>query len=292
MSKYTQVSKSHPCPICQGTNTRCAFNDNSVFCHCIPSDDERMDKFHQKCWLHRLKIVPYDQLPESAKHKGRGLPRNAPVGPFEQNHFLRLERDASQKRLCESAEKFLGVPARAFESLDMRWCPDMHMAVVPMKSADGRTITGMNGRRFVEKDGVTPSRAKGNALGSVDGLFIPMDLDTYDGDLVVCEGASDTAAALAMGMRCAIGRSSCRTGVQLVRELCEMRRIRHVTIIADRDKPVEGAPEGVGMAGAQELAAALRELKIDRDTPITVEIRQPREGCKDLRDEYLVLSRL
>lgn len=283
-SNFIQVNKSNPCPVCQGTNSNCAFTDNVVFCHRIPSDDERKDKFGQTYWRHRRKRVPYNELPESAKHKGK---RRVPTGPFDQGHFLRLERGTNQMIVCETAEKYLGVPARAFQSLDMRWCPAMNMAVVPMKSADGRTITGMNGRHFVQKDKVTPSHVKQNAEGSADGLFIPMDLDTYDGNLVVCEGASDTAAALAMGMRCAIGRSSCRTGVQLVRELCEMRRIRHVTIIADRDKPVEGAPEGVGMAGAQELAAALRELKIDRDTPITVEIRQPREGCKDLRDEYL-----
>ena len=63
-------------------------------------------------------------------------------------------------------------------------------------------------------------------------------------------------------MRNAIGRSSCRTGVKLVRLLCERRRVTDVTIVADRDKSTPEAPEGVGMFGAQELAAELGSVRL------------------------------
>jgi len=285
MSNWKTVNKSHPCPICHGT-TKCGYTDNAAVCHRVQSDQKRTDKYGHDAWLHRLKIVPYDELPESAKKIGR-VKRKTDDGPFKEAHFLRLETGDSQRRVCKSAERHLGVEARAWESLDMRWCEAMKMAVVPMKSPDGRQVVGMNGRHFVLEDHKTPSHAKQNAEGSVDGLFIPRDLDTYGGKLVVCEGASDTAAALAMGMHNAIGRSSCRTGVRLVCELCLQRRIREVTVIADRDRPTPEAPEGVGMLGARELKAALEALPTDEGGPVVVTIRLPREGCKDLRDHYL-----
>ena len=280
--KFTQVSATNPCPICHG-KSKCAFTDNAVICHCVPSDSPRRDYFNPQktVWLHRLKIVPYEEVPDSAK-KGRRRPPAAPVGPFREGHFTSLATDSTRTELCRMAGGCLGVDPRAFESLDMRWCPSMRMAVVPMKSYDGAVI-GMNGRHFQQKDG-SPSSAKMNAAGSVDGLFIPLDLDLYDRRLIVCEGASDTAAALSLGFRNAIGRSSCRTGVKLVRLLCERRRVTDVTIVADRDKSTPEAPEGVGMFGAQELAAELGSVRLPPDGSIAVRIVQPPEGVKDLRD--------
>jgi len=286
MSKtWTNATKSHPCPICNGTS-KCAFTDNLAICHRVQSDDQRKDKFGHCVWYHRLKMVPYDQLPESAKKRRRAVP-SVNEGPFNEDRFLGLATGTSQRRVCRSAERHLGVAARAFESLDMRWCEAMKMAVVPMKTPDGRHVVGMNGRHFVEGDGKTPSHVKCNAEGSIDGLFIPLDLDLYDGKLIVCEGASDTAAALAMGMRNVIGRSSCRTGIQMVCEFCVLRRIREVVIIADRDKPTAEASEGVGILGARELAAALAEVPVEGGGKIKVTIKLPRADCKDLRDHYL-----
>ena len=55
MSKFTQVSASRPCPICNGTS-KCAFTDNAVICHRVPSDCPRPDHFNpsKTVWLHRL----------------------------------------------------------------------------------------------------------------------------------------------------------------------------------------------------------------------------------------------
>lgn len=284
MSKFTQVSASRPCPICSGTS-KCAFTDNAVICHRVPSDCPRPDHFNpsKTVWLHRLANVPYDELPDSAK-KRRGKAARIPVGPFAASHFTSLSTDGTRLALCRRAGEVLGVEARALESLDMRWCPAMKMAVVPMKSYDG-TVIGMNGRHLLDKDG-RPSSAKMNAAGSVDGLFLPLDLDLYDGRLLVCEGASDTAAALSLGFRNVVGRSSCRTGVQLLRLFCRHRRIDAVTIVADRDKPTAEAPDGVGMKGAQELAASLADCSIETGRTIAARIVQPAEGLKDLRDWY------
>jgi len=281
---WKTVNKSHPCPICNGTS-KCGYTDNAVLCHRIQHGEPRKDCFGHTAWLHRLKVVPYDMLPAGAR-KGRGA-KKAQGAPFSASTFLSLETGDSQRRVCRSAERHLGVAARAWESLDMRWSEVMGMAVVPMMSPDGRQVVGMSGRHFTQKDHVTPSHVKQNAEGSADGLFIPRDLNTYDRTLVVCEGASDTAAALAMGMRNVIGRSSCRTGVALVREFCLLRGIRCVTIIADRDRPTPECPEGVGMSGARQLAAALSATMSEDGETIRVRIVLPREGCKDLREQHI-----
>lgn len=278
---WTQVKASSPCPIC-GKGSKCAYTDNAVICHRVPSDRPRTDEFGHTTWLHRLKQVPYSEIPDSAK-KGRGSKSAAVEGPFVATKFTSLETGSGQAALCKYAGEHLGVDPRALMSLDMRWCPSMKMAVVPMKSYDG-TVVGMNGRHFVCSDGTTPSHAKQNAPGSVDGLFLPLDLDLYEARLVICEGASDTAAAISLGLRNAIGRSSCRTGVKMTRLFCERRRINRVTVVADRDAPTPEAPEGVGVAGAMELAAELGAIDLGGGTHPEVTVVTPPEGIKDLRD--------
>ena len=86
--------------------------------------------------------------------------------------------------------------------------------------------------------------------------------------LVITEGPTDTAAALSLGLN-AVGRSSCLSGVPLIRDLVHARQIRRVTIVADHDRP--------GMDGAHRLAAAL---------PVLSRILVPPEGIKDMRDWY------
>ena len=86
--------------------------------------------------------------------------------------------------------------------------------------------------------------------------------------IVITEGPTDTAAALSLGLN-AVGRSSCLSGVSLIRDLVHARQIRRVTIVADHDRP--------GMDGAHRLAAAL---------PVLSRILVPPEGIKDMRDWY------
>jgi hypothetical protein len=102
--------------------------------------------------------------------------------------------------------------------------------------------------------------AKRAIAGSRSGLFVP-DRWLDDGPIYVCEGPTDCAALLTLGLN-AVGRASCNEGG---RELLAMRNGRSYVIVADNDK--------VGIDGARRLAALLGGAPMIR----------PPDGFKDVR---------
>ena len=100
---------------------------------------------------------------------------------------------------------------------------------------------------------------------SKTGLFIPTGLSP-EGILLICEGPTDTAAALDLGFP-AIGRPNCNSKVEMTAEIVKGK---DVVIIGDND-------DG-GRAGAERLSDTLVLYCKD------VRIVYPPEGIKDLRD--------
>lgn len=126
----------------------------------------------------------------------------------------------------------------------------------PMSDEHGRII-GIR-RRF--------DNGKKNCVkGSKNGLFIPAGIEDTP-RLVICEGATDCAAALDLGYA-AIGRPSCNSKVAMT---VRYVRRRPVIIVADRDT--------AGIRGAQKLAEALLQNGSD------VRIVLPPPAYKDLRE--------
>jgi hypothetical protein len=103
--------------------------------------------------------------------------------------------------------------------------------------------------------------------GGREGLFVPAGLSGA-GPLFVCEGPTDTAAILDMGLD-VVGRPSCTGGVRHLIELARLRRPASVVILADADAP--------GLRGAEDLAGVLVALVPELRT-IT-----PPPGVKDAR---------
>lgn len=89
------------------------------------------------------------------------------------------------------------------------------------------------------------------------------------GRLLVCEGPTDTAALLDLGLS-AVGRPSCSGGVKLLVELVKQRRPAEVVIVADGDAP--------GQRGAGNQAAVLVAYCA------AVRIIAPPVGIKDARE--------
>ena len=102
---------------------------------------------------------------------------------------------------------------------------------------------------------------------SRQGLFLPSGLRA-DGQLLVCEGASDTAAILDLGFD-AIGRPSCSGGAKLVAAFVQSALPKQIVIVADADGP--------GRRGAIHLAVQLRVL-----CP-SVCVIEPGNGARDAR---------
>jgi DNA primase len=118
----------------------------------------------------------------------------------------------------------------------------------------GIRLRGDNGRKWA-------------VPGSREGLFLPAGL-TAGGRLLVCEGATDTAACLDWGFP-AIGRPSCTGGVRHLVELVKRLVPTDVVVVADADAP--------GQRGAENLARQLVAY-----CP-TVRVIAPSTGIKDAR---------
>ena len=125
----------------------------------------------------------------------------------------------------------------------------------PMRDGDGR-IMGLRVRYA--------SGLKAAVKGSRNGLFIPKDLPA-ECVLLICEGLTDTAAALDLGFA-AVGRPSCNTGTEM---LIRFAGGRDVAIVGDSDPPGRVGAEGLARALALHCAS--------------VRTLYPPDGAKDLR---------
>jgi hypothetical protein len=114
-----------------------------------------------------------------------------------------------------------------------------------------------------------PNGFKFSVTGGREGLFIPAGVESGDSLLLVCEGPTDAAALLDMGLANVVGRPSCTGGIKLLVELVRLRRSPEVVVVADGDEP--------GRRGADNLASVLVAY-----TP-AVRIIAPPAGIKDAR---------
>lgn len=146
----------------------------------------------------------------------------------------------------------LGVDMDALERLQPAFDSANNAFAFPMRDGGGAVA----GIRLRDNDG-----KKWAVKGGSDGLFYDPAM-ARERELVVCEGPTDTAAALTLGLN-AVGRPSCSSGVESLKTLCRRLEFREVTIVADHDEP-KHRPDGAvwfpGLAGARSLASALGRM--------------------------------
>jgi hypothetical protein len=169
-------------------------------------------------------------------------------------------RETDEHGIFEQA-KALGVSFDALRALGMVWASRHAAWAFPMRDGKGAII----GVRLRAEDG-----RKWAVRGSRAGLIYDPAL-AGAAPLLICEGPTDTAAALTLGFA-AIGRPSCRGQEDLLKT--RLRRWRDdVVIVADHDTP-KTAGVRPGLAGALDLA---------RDLGRPVRVILP-GSCKDLRE--------
>ncbi len=159
------------------------------------------------------------------------------------------------------AAELLGLPVDPIERLGVGWSVEHQATSWPMRNAAG-DVVGVRLR--------CPKTGKKWAVkGSRAGLFFPLDLLTIERPerLIVCEGPTDTAAMLAVGLH-AVGVPSAGGSIDLLLELCRRIRPEYLQIMADADGP--------GAVGAERVATALVIV-----APVVVV--SPLGGCKDSR---------
>jgi phage/plasmid primase-like uncharacterized protein len=159
---------------------------------------------------------------------------------------------------CHRFATSLGVSHDSLTLLRMGWAADYRATSWPMVDANARVI-GIRLR--------CPETArKWAVVGSRAGLFVPAGLAEVR-RLFVCEGPTDTAALLSIGLD-AVGVPSAGGVPDLLARLIRRLMPADVVIVADGDGP--------GRVGADRLAAAVIPVR-------PVRVMSPPDGVKDSR---------
>lgn len=229
LQEFQRVSKRVRCPICDHPDWCLIRRDGE---RAICARVESAHRWGEAGWLHVLG----EAIPVPVRRSCR-LPINRDFGPLadEYRHNIDIGRTMDL-----SAQ--LGVMTTSLTRLRVGWLPGVRAASFPMQDETGKVV----GIRLRYQDG-----RKLSAKGGHEGCFVP---DGGLGDLsdviVICEGPTDTAAALDAGAD-AIGRPSCTGGTTIIKALLKGRE---AAIVADVDGP--------GVAGALRLATELLAARI------------------------------
>lgn len=276
MGTWHNVSKREPCPICHKPDW-CTVSNDGMMCVCRRVESPHPAKSGMG-WVHVLVERPkreyVPRMPQ--RHKPKLFDAAATMAGFRaemevpgkgKDIFDSMIEIGNDLNLCAAFIDRLLVGRSAFHGA---WA-------FPMLDGQGKTV-GIRLREY-------GSSRKWSVAGSGDGLFYDPQLEpreaVYNGlrgrELVVVEGATDTIAGYCLGLP-AVGRSSCGTGADMLRDLCSRLKVGRVTIVTDNDayklRP-DGTPWRPGIEGAQRLAERLgRTFRI---------VTPPK---KDLREWY------
>ena len=195
-------------------------------------------------WLSSyLGVTDGDYTPAAARPIERRLsiPEQT-VDPVRFKLMAEVWRRNMRPKYLQRAAELLGLPVDPLERLGVGWSPEHQATSWPMRNAAGDVI-GIRLRclKTAKKWAVKGSRA---------GLFYALDLLTIERPerLIVCEGPTDTAAMLAVGLH-AVGVPSAGSGIDLLLAMCRRMRPAYLQVMADSDGP--------GVAGAERVADAL-----------------------------------
>lgn len=223
---WQRVTRAHRCPICDHDSWCCVADDLVL---CMRSESARPSTGKAGGWLHSLGSRP--SKPATVKPA-------MPVAPLRNGAEL-LERwslatlDAQRNKLAAK----LGVSVTALYRLGAQWAQAYEAWGFPMRDGHGNVCGIRLRKENAEKFAVTGSR---------EGLFYDPAMSAPC--VMVCEGPTDTAAAMTLGFA-AVGRPSCMGAADKLRDLCRERRVGRLVIVADDDGP--------GRDGANMLCSTL-----------------------------------
>jgi hypothetical protein len=235
--KMKRVSKRMSCPVC-GKPDWCLVAPDGSAAICARIDQGSVKCCGEAGWLHIFR----DDLLKCSNRKVYSK-RISIKSPDDNKCFGRLAAKFQCQITPELLGKLsdsLGISTASLKRLRTGW--DGVAYTFPMSNDFGNLI-GIR-RRF-------PDGQKASIVSSKTGLFIPTDL--ADGIMLICEGTTDTAAALDLGFA-AIGRPNCNSCVDMTVEFC--KGCSEIVIIGDNDPPKEDGRRP-GKEGAEKLAGKL-----------------------------------
>lgn len=229
---WKRVSQQNPCQICKKTDW-CSISADGSAAICPRVEQGSKKYIEGSGYLHILKETD-DWKKELSKPEKKQLP--------EHNEVLailarKMCKSISQEKLTDLSE-MLSISEESLRRLHVGYSTQQGAYSFPMQRT-GNRLLGVRMRNVEGK--------KWALKGSKQGLFIPSGMEGKAG-LMICEGPTDTGVLLDLEFD-AIGRPSCNSGSDLIKEYA---RGRHVAIVADFDGP--------GMDGAERLQFSLKEV--------------------------------
>ncbi len=270
MDRFHKVSRREPCPVC-GKTDWCVVSNDGGTAICFRTESDRP---HDKGgWVHVLKRTLPPQRRTFAPVR-RPRPQLIDMERVMQGFRAEFEGDGVKLDVFDSAIELgaeLGIPGAVVDRLCCGRSAFYGAWAFPMRDGDGKIV----GVRLREYGGAS----KWSVAGSRDGLFYDPEMYLNETlshglkgrEIVIVEGASDAAAGYAIGLA-TVGRSSCNTGVDALKRLCERLKANRVTIVTDNDRFKERttySPHGVpirrtvwrpGIEGAERLAQDLGRM--------------------------------
>ena len=229
--KWIRVNHKNKCPICDH-DSWCGISEDGSTAICMRVKSGQGTK--NAGWLHVLKersrefrrIVRSPLLPEKQDPK-----------PDFNSMIAGWQIETEPEKFTEFAGS-LSVSVTSLNALGACYSRRFGAWAFPMKDGKNNII----GIRLRYPDG-RKLAVRGSQAGLFYGYF---DFADY---ILVCEGPTDTAAAITAGF-CAVGRPSCRGREEYVRELLCSYPHAKAAIVADNDIP--------GIEGARKLAKELK----------------------------------
>ena len=259
MSGWHNVSRREPCPICQKPDW-CTVSNDGMMCVCKRVPSPHPSKSGQG-WVHTLVERPKRVFVPR-------MPQRPRVQLFDAEMTMlgfRSEFQAWKPRIdtgwnsMDCMQEDLMLRSEDIARLNPGRSAYHQAWAFPMLDGTGRCV-GIRLREF-------GGSRKWSVAGSRDGLFYDPALQPREAvynsvkgrEIVVVEGATDAIAGYSLGLPC-VGRSSCGTGGEALRVLCDRLKVGRVTIVTDNDEYKEradGTAWRPGVEGARRLAGQL-----------------------------------
>ncbi len=225
---WIRVTRAHPCACCK-KDSWCLFQGNVAICMRQASDRPKQFSDGSVGYLHT--IGESNQTPIR-------IPKPPPEPVINVGKMLDRWHEETEVEWLKEFAMELGVEWTSLAKLGCCWAKEHQAWGFGMRDGHGNLV----GIRLRTRDG-----HKFAVRGSHQGVFLPGG----EADLLalICEGPTDTAAALTLGFY-AVGRPSCSGGMQDIMTAFRRLRVSRAVLIADADDP--------GVRGAQMLQEHLR----------------------------------
>jgi hypothetical protein len=246
---FTRVSKAQPCPICEKPDWCRVFADGWVECMRVQSDrPAKSGGFLHRQWQRHL----------SPLEPGRFRPVLPPPPTINATVMHRAWLAATPAAALDDFAASLGVSVASLVAVGAAWAPVHSAWAFPMRDGYGNVVGirlrnergkfAVRGSRqgiFVANCGLTPpdDLVANGAQGS------PSRTGASRPTLFICEGPTDTAAAVDLGLFAA-GRPNCCCGGPEIRIYARRHAVSRVVVISDNDKP--------GLDGARKVGGELK----------------------------------